>query len=219
MPRSRPILIVSAFPPELAPLRRALAKRRIPASAVRCVPVGIGAIDAAAGAARAIARFAPRAVIFVGTAGRYGILPATGGVAIARRIHLASTAVARGDGYLPAPMRIVATAHVALREALRRAAGAGAAVVDVATPLAITRSAALARRLARATGATVENLEAFAVARAAEGVRVPFAAVLGIANHVGPKAHAEWLAHQAHATNETCHVLVAWISAKTSVLA
>ena len=68
---------------------------------------------------------------------------------------------------------------------------------DVACPPAITRSAAAPPPLAGATGAALENLEAFAVARAAAEARVPFAAVLGIANQVGPRAHAEWTAHGA----------------------
>ncbi len=197
----RPILIVSAFAPELAPLRRAL-KRVSPAKngSIAFVSVGIGAVDAAVGATRAIARFQPRLILFVGTAGSYGATPPIGGVAIARRLFLASTAVARAEAYLPAPAVVTATADSTLRRALLDGAPAGAIIADVATTIAITRSASLARRLAAVTGATVENLEVFAVARAAHAAGIPFGAALGISNRVGPRAHAEWLRHQAAAT-------------------
>lgn len=206
-----PILVVSAFAPELAPLRRSHRRRTRRDADIVLIPVGIGAVDAAVGAARAIARLAPRQVLFVGTAGSYSDTPAIGGVAIARRLLLASTAVARGDGYLPKPMVAEAGADPRLRRALRRAAGASAWLVDVATPLAITRTTGLARRILRETGAAVENLEAFAVARAAAAARIPFGAVLGISNRVGPRAHAEWRQHQERATAAASAVIDAYL--------
>ena len=81
----------------------------------------------------------------------------------------------------------------------------------VACPLAITRSAALARRIATATGALLENLEAFAVARAAAAAGVEFAAVLGVANRVGPVAHDEWRAHHRRASRAACTLVARWL--------
>ncbi len=205
------VLIVSAFAPELAPLVAWLRGRRAKASGVRCASVGIGLVDAAAGAAAAIARVGPRAVLFVGTAGSYGARPTIGQVAVARRIHLASTAVVRGQGYLPAPMQRTVLADGPLRRALLRAGPPSAATADVATPLAITSARRLGSALAAAHSATVENLEAFAVARAAERAGLPFAAVLGIANRVGPEAHREWVRHQVRATEAACAVVAAWL--------
>ena len=207
MAREAPVLIVSAFAPELAPLVAWLGTRPRRAGVV-CQPAGIGAGDAAAGAAAAIARTRPRAVIFVGTAGSYGERPAIGAVAVARRITLAATAVLRGDAYLPGPMPDEVMTDAGLRRALRRAGRAQ--VADVATTVGITRRRALATRLA-ATGATVENLEAFAVARAAARAALPFAAVLGIANRVGPNAHREWRANSQTATEAACAVVRAWL--------
>ena len=85
----------------------------------------------------------------------------------------------------------------------------------VANPLAITRNAGLGRALARATAAAAENLEVFAVARAAEARRIPFAAVLGIANRVGPTAHAEWQEHNASASASACAAVVEFLRART----
>ena len=202
-------LVVSAFEPEIAPLRRLVRGLR----QVTLAPVGIGAVDAAIGAARAIAKARPRRVIFVGTAGVYAgggsAGPGVGDVIVSAVVHCVSTAALAGAGYLPEPQVTRATPSPALGRAL--AAGSLAAAA-VACPLAITRSAGLARRIASSTGASVENLEAFAVARAADTAGVEFAAVLGIANRVGPAAHREWLAHHQEASAAAARVIAAYLS-------
>lgn len=196
-------LVISAFEPEIAPLRRLMRGTR----GVSMAAVGIGAVEAAVGAARAIAAARPKRVFFVGTAGVYGraATPALDAAAVAGDLFLVSTAALRGDGYLPEPTIVRATTSPRLRAVLARAAGSEP--LGVACPLAITRSAAVARRIATATGAALENLEVFAVARAAAAAEVDFAAVLGIANRVGPSAHAEWRAHHQAASNEACSLL------------
>lgn len=202
--------MLSAFEPELAPLRAALARAVFSPAAVRCAPAGIGAVDAAIGAAREIAARRPRLVLFVGTAGGYGAGAGAriGAVVVGQRIVLASTASARGDGYLPAPMSATVDTDPAVRQALLRSSGQSPLLLgDVATPLAITSAARLGQLLARTTGAAVENLEAFAVARAAALAGIPCGAVLGVSNQVGPGAHAQWLRHQALATRAACRVV------------
>lgn len=220
-PAEPPLLVVSAFAPELAPLRRQLRRAgprdAIIAGRLICQPVGVGLVAAAVGATRALAAWSPRAIVFVGTAGAYAPSPAIGTVGIADQIMLASTAAARGDGFLPAPMPTrLATSPSVSRQLLAAAVSLPRAVarrVNVANPLAITRSLALARRLALGTGAEAENLEVFAVASAARSLRVPFAAVLGIANRVGPAGHRQWMAHQREATRAACAVVMAFIEA------
>jgi nucleoside phosphorylase len=199
-------LVVSAFEPEIAPLRPlARASRRVTLTAA-----GIGAVDAAVGAAAAIAAARPSRVIFVGTAGVYRSaaragLP-IGSAAVVGELACVSTAALRGEAYLPAPTALRTQTSPRLRAALRAAAGEAAAppARSVACPLAITRSAALARRISAATGADLENLEAFAVARAAAAAGVDFAAVLGVANRVGPTGHAEWRRHHRAASRAAC---------------
>ena len=223
---STSVLVVSAFAPELAPLRRRLRARaksngapsRSMAAKIVCLPVGIGLVEAALGAARAIEQHAPKLVIFVGTGGAYTRAIQIGTVAIASDVALVSTAVVRGDGYVPAPvpMRQAATSAISRRlVACAQAIGCPAAPARVANPLAITNSATLARKIAAQTESTVENLEVFAVARAAHTHRLPFAAVLGIANRVGPSAHQEWLTHQAAASEAACAVVAAYLDSLT----
>jgi purine-nucleoside phosphorylase len=178
----------------------------------------VGAVDAGIGAARAIADQAPAVVIFVGTAGSYPSSPArrkgaltlaVGEVTVARNLFLLSSAVLSGQAYAPAPL----VDEVASDPRLVRALCQQGAIVprDVGCPLGITRAEALARRIARETGAAVENLEAFAVARAAALAGVPFAAVLGIANRVGPGAHAEWKANHHAASRAACALVQGWL--------
>ena len=213
-------LIVSAWEPETASLRRWLASAagRARARAVQLDAAGVGPVDAGIGAARLIARTRPRRVLFVGTAGAYAGAPgrlalAVDDVAVVARAALVSTAVLRNDAYLPAPLIAEVLADPTLVKQLLSGSTSNppAAAVAAACPLAITRSAALARHIARASGATVENLEVFAVARAAQLANLPFAAVLGIANRVGPDAHAEWKVHHRTASVAACAVVEDWL--------
>jgi len=202
-------LIVSAFEPEIAPLRRLVRGLR----GIVLEPVGIGAIDAAVGAAGAIARARPARVLFVGTAGIYGrekeARQAIGRAVVAGEIVCMSTAALKGEAYLPGPMVVQVPTSRSLQTAL--AGGRAGEPRDVASPLAITRSVALARRIAEATGATLENLEAFAVARAAAAAGVPFAAVLGVANRVGPTGHEEWQRHHRAASRAACELIARFL--------
>jgi nucleoside phosphorylase len=209
-------LVLSAWEPEVAPLRRLLRTSPETARDVALAAVGVGTVDAAVGAANEIARARPRRVIFVGTAGVYpgqAAALAIGTAAVASELRLVSTATLRGDAYHPAPLVAAAETTPTLRARLARARAADAPIATVACPLAITQTAALARRLA-ATGAALENLEAFAVARAAAAARLPFAAVLGISNIVGPRAHAEWRANHLPASRAACHVVWSLLRAR-----
>jgi len=212
-------LVLAAWEPEIAPLRR--LARAIDPARLALGTVGVGAVDAAIGAAAAIAAARPARVIFVGTAGAFPRGRATaalGTVAIAGELSLASTAALRGDGYLPEPLATHAPVSGTLAAALAacgraRRGGPDLPILGVACPIAVTRSATLGRHLAHATGAALENLEAFAVARAAAAAGVDeVAAVLGIANRVGPRGHQEWRAHHVAASRAACRVVWAFVS-------
>jgi nucleoside phosphorylase len=202
--------VISAFEPEIAPLRPLVrgARRVVLAAA------GIGAVDAAVGAARAIAANRPTRVIFVGTAGAYGSAKLTGlalgSSAVVGRIDWVSTAALRDEAYLPGPMVVRTETTGRLRAALGAASHA-AATRSVACPLAITRSSGLARRIAAATGADLENLEVFAVGRAAAAAGIDFGAVLGVANRVGPTGHAEWRRNHCTASHAACDLVARFL--------
>jgi nucleoside phosphorylase len=91
------------------------------------------------------------------------------------------------------------------------AAATGLSVADVACPLGITRALPVAQKLRKATGAALENLEAFAVARAAAHANVPFTAILGVANHVGPEGHVQWRQYGDRAAAAACAAVRKWL--------
>ncbi len=207
-------LVLSAWDPEIAPLR-ALAGGG--GRSWRAAAVGVGPVDAGIGAVRAIARHRPERVIFVGTAGSYPGAPiGIGEAAVAGAMVAVSTAALRNQAYIPGPQIMRASASRDLSEALRGSARGRSrpARVAVACPMAITRSARLARQIAGATGSALENLEAFAVARAAAGAGVPFAAVLGVSNRVGPAGHREWRVNHVAASRAACALVSNYLAGR-----
>jgi len=202
-PALRRWLVLAAWPPELAELRR-LLKRRLTRRQVVAGVAGVGLVEAAIGATAAIAQVKPEAVIFVGTAGLYpNRRPdlAMAGAVAARRLVLSAEGVTTGDAYLPPALPATQETTLALR---RIAAAAGLLMADVACPLAITSRPAVVGRRARVPTCDLENLEAFAVARAAAAAGLPFAAILGISNTVGPSAHAAWKRNATRAASAAC---------------
>jgi futalosine hydrolase len=196
-------LVLAAWPPELAELRR-LLRGNPTGKQVSMRAAGVGLVEAAIGATAAIAEVTPDAVMFVGTAGSYpGRRPdlALAGVVAARRLFLWADGVATGDAYLPPALPATQESAMALR---RIAAASGLLMADVACPLAITSRPAPVGGGSRAPACDVENLEAFAVARAAAAADLPFAAILGISNTVGPSGHAAWKRNATRAAAAAC---------------
>jgi nucleoside phosphorylase len=109
-------------------------------------------------------------------------------------------------GFVPSIVPSLAKSSTALVRGLRKATALP--VADVACPLAITASKKAATAAAELSGCALENLEAFSVARAAAAAGVPFAAILGIANYVGPAAHAEWKKHGEAAATAACEAVL-----------
>lgn len=146
--------------------------------------VGIGLVAAAVATARLLAEARPERVVLVGSAGAFpgsGLAP--GQAVVGGRLGLGAAAVTLGLGYQPgaaAPLRAPAVA------------GVDAPVADVLTNLAITTDPGLVAAFAAEW--SVEHMETFGVAWACREAGVPFVPVLGIANRVGPDAHAEWKA-------------------------
>lgn len=146
--------------------------------------LGVGMIAAATSTARLLATDRPEGIVLIGTAGAFPGGPAIGAVVVATSVGLGCAASTLGLGYIPrAPGPIETDANLCLALNLPS--------VRVLTNLAITTDAGLADRFAAEW--EVEHMEAYAVAYACADAGIPFAAVLGITNTVGPNAHAEWL--------------------------
>lgn len=169
-----PSLLLAAFRPELGGLERSLPAGWVVAT------TGIGAVSAAVETTRQLLLHHPSRVLFVGTCGAYDDRLAVGDVIAAGRAIAVSIEELEGRAYRPdaEPSRWSATwalpfpAH------------------DVAVTPAITTSEAGARALSRV--APAEHLEITGVFAACAAAGAPVAAALGVANRVGPGAHAEW---------------------------
>ena len=155
--------------------------------------VGIGPVVAAANAATILARTQPDRVLMIGTCGVYPGRSYTIGQAImAKRVGLSYGVAAMGLGYVPrAPEPIECAQDLVESTTLASA--------DVLTTGAVTTDMVLAGRLSDHWA--VEHLEVFGVAFACRQAGIPFNAILGIANDVGPNAHAQWLSHRDEAQN------------------
>jgi futalosine hydrolase len=203
------LLVVAAFPPELAGLDPGPDPEGL---VVATRVVGVGMLAAAVGAAAAMEAVRPRAVVLTGTCGAYanvrGAALHVNDVVVARTVMLVEPAVEEGRAAFPAMMSRSVDTHEGLRRAL---VAAGAPVADVATTLAITTDDPLAAVLARCTGAMVEHLEAYGVAVACEARGIPFVAALGVANVVGSSGRAGWLAGHNAATRTVNQLLMQWI--------
>jgi nucleoside phosphorylase len=164
---------------------------------VACAAVGVGLTAAGAGTARALIEHAPRAVVLMGSFGRYphSSLSSSPDHAYAvERVRLADAAVALGKAAFPAPMPAELALDGTLLAALERH---GALRIDaLATTLSITTDDELAGTLGERSGCDGENLEALAVAQACAAARVPCAV------------------HHADAARSTARVLEAFLSAR-----
>jgi purine-nucleoside phosphorylase len=170
-------LLLAAFPPELAGLDEA------PPAGWRVALTGVGALAAAATTARLIAEERPSRILFTGTCGAYDSRLAVGDFLCASAAVAVSLDVLEGRAYRPAVETTRWEATLTVPFPLR----------VVAVPPGITLRVEGAALLA--TVAPAEHLELSGVFAAAHAAGIPVGAVLGVANRVGPSAHAEWKAN------------------------
>ena len=204
-------LVVAAWEPELAAFRTRAGT--MAAGDVVMETMGVGLVEAAIAMTRCVERHRPSAALLLGTCGAFA-LP-IGTVVTASKVHLACGGITDGAAALPAPMPATASFDEELHAAL---VAAGAKSVQIANTLGITIDDALASRLAASGG--VEHLEAFAFARAcaaAGGTAIPCAVVLGVANVVGARGRAEWLANQDSASAKAADVAYKAMAAMTKI--
>ncbi len=144
-------------------------------------------MPAAVATARLLSARQPARVLFVGTCGAYDARLSPGDLLAAGEAIAASQDELEGRAYRPALERARWPASWALPARFPLHA--------VAVPPAVTATAAGAAAFAKLAAA--EHLELTGVFAACAELGVPVAAALGVANRVGPEAHAEWRARHA----------------------
>jgi purine-nucleoside phosphorylase len=207
------VWVVSAWWPEQRDLVDTFAKKAhciaynehiTLCGAVGFLRTGVGTPRAAAALAHAlaVAKFhgsQSDAVLFLAPAGAYSSQHALGSAHVVSSVAWSDGDLLRGQSYLPG----LKSGQERLVSSLKPFSEATLSAVS--TP-GITVSQELAGVLAEQ--ADFENLELYGVALAAEDFGLPWGAVLGISNVVGPGAHAQWREHHLTASQAAQELLV-----------
>jgi len=186
-----PALLLAAFPPELAGLDAC------PPQGWRVACTGVGALAAAVATARLLAELTPSRVLFVGTCGAYDDRLQAGDFISASEALALSLDVLEGRAYRP---------EIEVTRWPATAAGPFPAHPVAVTP-GVTRTVAGAKLLAR--HAAAEHLELTGIFAACQAAGIPCAAVLAVANRVGPEAQTEWRANHARVSQAIIAALLA----------
>jgi len=166
--------------------------------------LGVGPLRAAVAMTRLLIERSPDAVLLVGSCGVYGDRFTPGTAVVGTSLGFADTGAALGKGYVPlAPEPL--NAHV-------EGVPVGVPLASVLTLVAITSDAQAAA--AHGQHWDVEHMETYGAALACSEAGVPFSVVLGVANRVGPDAHAEWLANRDRAERSARQVARRWLASR-----
>ena len=192
-----PGLVVAAVAAELGP---------IPGAAL-----GVGPLRAGVAMARLLQVHRPSHVVLVGSCGVYGDRWPLGTAVVGTTLGWAESGAVAGLGYVPLPPEPLSAAPLPVLPA-STAVARRTPTARILTVGAITADRTLAT--AHGAGWDVEHMEAYGAALACADAGVPLSVVLGIANRVGPAAHAEWTAHRGAAEAAARDVLVrhGWVA-------
>ncbi|MEO6046423.1 MAG: hypothetical protein ABIQ57_03005 [Candidatus Kapaibacterium sp.] len=168
-----------------------------PPDGIATAITGIGLIDAAAGTARAIDSKGPSEIVFLGTCGAHRASGLEiGDIILASDATLGSGDVASGEMRIPSLMPSSIPTDGRLTDLIAEGfagRGIGTRRGRISCTLGITESDRLAEILRRFDRSDAENMEAFALLRAAADI--PAAVALGVTNIVGAGGGKDWLAN------------------------
>lgn len=212
VPGAVDLLVLAAYAPELAGMRRVLGDQlfgNVSGVVVSCKAVGVGLPNATAGTTSRLLQLRPRAVVLIGTCGTYPAASANvGDAVVARRVVLVDPVEVERRGAMPEPMGRTIDCNPMIALGL---SGGRPPACDVANTLGVTTDDSLAARIGQSAGCALENLEAFGIANACALQNVPFACVLGVSNRVGSTGREEWRAYHKGASQAACELLNRWL--------
>ncbi len=165
-----------------------------PRADVDVVAVGVGPVEAAAGAARALAQRPYDAVVNAGIGGGFRDRCTVGDAVVCSRDDYAELGLEDGTAF-PLPGDAELLRHVESDPSLMQPFLAGLVPVIVGrgvTSATVTSTTARALVLAHRFRADVESMEGFAVLRAAQTVGVPAVEIRGVSNVVGERESSGW---------------------------
>ena len=204
--RRQHLLIVGAFEAELAPLRTLLQDRK----QVTIDAIGIGLVEAAIGASRAIERLKSTtkealAVLFVGSIGTTNRSVELLSFVGASEAVLVDYVTETKQGYFPEGIvrRIKAD-----EDLLKSFSGRDNVTIEpVYSTVSITASEKTGELLSAKTESHFESLELFSVANVCFREGIPWTGLCAVTNYVGPTGHAEWQQNHGTAAERTARLV------------
>lgn len=195
------VLVVTAVEAERDAVRRGLNDSR----GFEVLAVGVGAANAAAFTAKALAAGDYRLVICAGIGGGFQGKAAVGTIVVADEIVAADLGAETPDGFLSLDELGFGSASIEVDKALAHQvtaafveAGLQACSGAVLTVSTVTGTAETADRLlARLPGAAAEAMEGYGAAAAAAGFGIPALEIRTISNAVGPRDRSAWRIKEA----------------------
>lgn len=189
------LLICSAFLPEI----QTLQKHTQGSPKVVTATLGVGLVSAASRISSIMEYLSVSRILFTGTCGiLMPSLISIGDIVRAKTIYSGDVESFNGENRIPdiMPTTVPPARFITPRKPVQDC--------DVLSPLSITHSKGGANVLRKQfPDGIAENLECFAVAWNAAQRGIPFEAILGVSNTIGPAGHAEWTAHHEHTSKIT----------------
>lgn len=181
------LLICSAFLPEI----QALQKYTGGSSKIVTATLGVGLVSAASRISSIMEYLSVSRILFTGTCGILTPHPISiGDVVRAKMVYSGDIETFSDENHIPDTM------PTAVPPARFMTPKTTVHDCDVLSPLSITHSKNGADVLRKQfPDGIAENLECFAVAWNAEQRGIPFEAILGVTNTIGPDGHIEWITH------------------------
>ena len=146
--------------------------------------LGVGSVAAGIAMAERLAELRPERVVLVGTVGAFRADMPVGSVWAAEKLGWSDPLKSSKTGYVPLPPPEMWVDPLPI----------GLSGARVLTSLGVTTDAKIVADYGE--NWDLEHMEVGAVALACQRRGVPFGAILGVANRVGPGAHAEWRANR-----------------------
>ncbi|MCB0344374.1 MAG: hypothetical protein KDD66_04630 [Bdellovibrionales bacterium] len=200
------LIVAGAFEPELEALRRA----DLGGVDVDFLLTGIGSVSAAVSVTRRLCQEGASRLVFVGSCGSYGDYLPLRSCACVAAVCQTDYLAASSRGHIPAAAVETIDADPELKAQL-------SALADeeciASSPISIADEKEAAVALAEYSGAGVENLELFGVAKACKQAGIPWGALCAVTNFVGPGSGQQWRNNHIQAAEHTAQVLQRFLQA------
>ncbi|RDU72515.1 purine-nucleoside phosphorylase [Helicobacter aurati] len=152
--------------------------------------IGVGIVESTIGLTQICLRYAPKYLLFVGSAGSYDSTVAIGTLFVSRHATQIELSFLQNQSYTPIDNSIlVESSRFVSCETLMKA-NILEAVVNSSNYITNTSQY---NQMMLSANILLENMETFSVFKVAQYFQIPCFAILCVSNKVGENSHQEWL--------------------------